>query len=346
MSLTQPPPPANRLVRRVDVPLIAGLVLVGVVLGLGGGLLLGGLVTGGRGSITATSAMNDGVIPISQAGTYSYSLTWPDCKKPTNAFWLENESGVHEPPLRLPDYARQVLPPNGSKGAVTGEVYLAPDNWKGALRYLGEIQECAWSVTLTGSSVGTSDVQAWATIWAAAATAAATFAVAVVAFFTLRANSQLVTETGEAVKAATREANASERLAQEAERDRELNWQPLIRYADDQGVAKLFNDGRGPAYRAFVAQRYPPNGGDVLSSSLMSVGAGKYGLVRATPPVAKPPRYLLPPDVEWAAYCEDQFGNRYQFLDKGERPEVWHGENEPQDKPKPMWLESWRYATT
>jgi hypothetical protein len=116
-------------------------------------------------SIQAASNINGGLIAVSQAATYNYSLTWPECKNPNspgttstpwfglNTYRLVSDTGTTDN-IALPE--SDGTQPNASTSPVTGQLYLTPGNWSGALLVvfpnLPVITEpCGWSLTLTPS---------------------------------------------------------------------------------------------------------------------------------------------------------------------------------------------------
>lgn len=50
---------------------------------------------------------------------------------------------------------------------------------------------------------------------------------------------------------------------------------------------------------------------------------------------------VVPEGTAWALFCEDQFDNRYRFLDKGARPDVFHPGD---DLSAFVWLRVWQFA--
>jgi hypothetical protein len=206
----------------------------------------------------------------------------------------------------------------------------------------------------------------------------ATIALAAVAGLALIANAYQAWQTRRAVKAelaateavvaqtaavlrqaaaSENQAKASQVLAEEAQRNRELDWQPLLRFAFVQGEQvspspfvwpqpSLFNDGRGPAYRCVVARKGQDEDGRevVYIGAPVAVGAGQSHAAPNAQKVerTKTPNYVLPIANEWAVYCEDQFGIKYRFLDKGARPDTYR---EGDDKANSQWVDIlWRLA--
>ena len=141
-------------------------------------------------------------------------------------------------------------------------------------------------------------------------------------------------------QASADQAKASQMLAAEAQRTRELEWQPLLVYTPGTptNVDSLANTGRGPAYRTVVAYRDRQ-----FSISRPPVILGVANKIHpATFPVAGISlSSILPGDAMWAAFCEDHFGNKYRFLDKGAPPDVWRPGEEQSTV---MWLQVWRLA--
>jgi hypothetical protein len=127
-----------------------------------------------------------------------------------------------------------------------------------------------------------------------------------------------------AVTASLRQAEASERLAAEAQRTRELEWEPLLTFIPAGPVepARVRNDGRGPAYRVVVCIR--SDGYAHFSAPPVSIGPGSKrspgSLYNSSPLAAEG---LIPHGSGWVIFCEDHFGNRYKFRDKGMQPEVF-----------------------
>jgi hypothetical protein len=104
----------------------------------------------------------------------------------------------------------------------------------------------------------------------------------------------------------------------------------------------IWNTGRGPGYRVVVADgRDKPT---MHVSQLIPVGAGPSqneidaftGIDYNDWPSGK-----LPDGAEWGVFCEDQFRNRFRFLDKGEPPDICHPEDE---QSVVAWLRVWRLA--
>jgi hypothetical protein len=148
------------------------------------------------------------------------------------------------------------------------------------------------------------------------------------------------TATEEQAKASADQAKASQMLAEEAQRTRELEWQPLLVFTPETPVLRnqLTNTGRGPAYRSVVVCRYP--GSTVVSRPPISLGANS-DIHAPMYPAERLLSGVLPENANWAAYCEEQFGNKYRFLDKGARPDVWRvGE----EQSPIQWLHVWRLA--
>ena len=189
------------------------------------------------------------------------------------------------------------------------------------------------------------DAVTWATI-ALAVVAGLAFAVNVWQAFQTRKTIEAATvatvaagrqaKASEAVaEASVRQAAASEKLAEEAQRNREIEWQPLLNYADN----RLWNTGRGHAYRTVLAIH--SGGTGIAVTAPVPVGAtssndlGKW-IVHAVVSGG-----VLPDNAVWALFCEDQFDNKYRFLDKGARPEVCKPDDEQSVVP---WLQVWRLA--
>ena len=172
-------------------------------------------------------------------------------------------------------------------------------------------------------------------------TAIATGVLGIVAAIALGANIYQARQTRRAVDAASteakaveaqtktllRQAKASETLAEEAQRSRDLEWQPLLRWEGPMPDALLYgpverglrNEGRGPAFRAAFAWR---SGDKLLVSPEASIGSsGIRDVIKWSSSPAD--TRMLPTDANWAAVCEDHFGNRYRFLDSGARPDIW-----------------------
>jgi hypothetical protein len=136
-----------------------------------------------------------------------------------------------------------------------------------------------------------------------------------------------------------RQAKATEMLAEEAEGTRKIEWQPLLNW--DHQAGRIWNTGRGHAYRVIVADGR--NRSELAVSQSIPVGASSSNAPPATgwlrPHVAR--TVILPDHAEWGVFCEDQFGNQYRFLDKGARPDVWRvGE----ERSTIMWLQVWWLA--
>ena len=148
------------------------------------------------------------------------------------------------------------------------------------------------------------------------------------------------TATEGQVMASAAQANASQMLAEEARQSRELEWQPLLVFTPEtyERRNQLTNTGRGPAYRSVVVFR--KGNASAVSRPPISLGANS----DIQPPMYPADRLLsgvLPHGTTWAAYCEDQFGNKYRFLDKGARPDVWRPGEEQSTV---QWLQVWRLA--
>jgi hypothetical protein len=148
----------------------------------------------------------------------------------------------------------------------------------------------------------------------------------------------------ESVAAASlRQAEASEKLAEEAQRDRELDWQPLLTYSpsneSQDGLNRITNQGRGPAYETCVITR----AGDrvTISTPRVSIGGGTSYVVARVHDWENPPvTGALPANAAWALYCEDQFGIKYQFLDKGARPVRLR----PGEEVTRLWVDVWAHS--
>jgi hypothetical protein len=135
--------------------------------------------------------------------------------------------------------------------------------------------------------------------------------------------------------ASVRQAEASERLAEEAQRTREIEWQPLLDY---DRISEISNTGRGHAYRAVLV--FPDGDGLVVTRPPFLIGATSQSKVGYAVGV-KNPGGVLPDGADWGLFCEDQFGNMYRFLDVGARPEVCRPDD---DHSVVSWLMAWRLA--
>jgi hypothetical protein len=145
--------------------------------------------------------------------------------------------------------------------------------------------------------------------------------------------------TEQQASASQEQARVSQRLAKHAQTSLELEWQPLLVYArigeTDDPRPLLENNGRGPAYRSVAIVR---DRAILRASKPVSLGAGEQHRVPELYNLGNPGGFI-PDGAAWGAFCEDQFGSRYRFLEGGTRPEVWHpGEEES----TVVWLKAWR----
>jgi hypothetical protein len=103
------------------------------------------------GQISGTSGTNGGVIPISQSGTYNYSLTItppppPPCVSNQGTIQIPCQGPVDCSGFTLTLTSGDTIDTlNGS-----GSLYFAAGNWTGALEGGGS-PDCQWAVTLTPS---------------------------------------------------------------------------------------------------------------------------------------------------------------------------------------------------
>jgi len=195
----------------------------------------------------------------------------------------------------------------------------------------------------------------------------ATIALAVVAGLAFLVNVWLAVENRKSIDtatkatvAATRQAEASEKVAvatdqlvKETQRNRELEWQPLLRYEDtgslpgnfggmqnlDGTTSMLANTGRGPAFKSVLVWR--ARDGLLALSSQVSIGAGSKHFIGGTNHEITDANTLIPREAQWAAFCEDQFGIKYRFLDDGSQPDTLR----PEDNQSVVgWALVWTFA--
>jgi hypothetical protein len=183
------------------------------------------------------------------------------------------------------------------------------------------------------------------------ATAVGTIALALAAGAAYRQNVRLVNvtrdaaiATRDAARAATKEAQATAELVEEARRDRELNWQPVLTIVQRVRAPGAYpeysvkNTGRGPAYSTVVAWKRRGPSEITVSVASVAVGPGEEKVVIPSGNDLQAGG-VLPDDASWAVYCEDQFRIRYRFGETGGRPDVWKPE-----QAEPQWLSVWRIA--
>jgi hypothetical protein len=106
-------------------------------LGFLGGLFLVAFVAAACGEIDGSSSTNGGIVPISQSGTYAYTVT---ITAPSSVPASQCSGLI----LGLADGNV-----NNTLNA-TGSLYFAAGNWTGTLSGGGSV-ECEWTLTLTPS---------------------------------------------------------------------------------------------------------------------------------------------------------------------------------------------------
>ena len=150
----------------------------------------------------------------------------------------------------------------------------------------------------------------------------AALAFAVTVWQTIESRKSIETAT-KATEAAVRQAIATEKLLDETLVNRELDWRPMLVWVRRHG--NIWNTGRGPGYRVVVADgRDKPT---MHVSQPIPVGAGpSQNEIDAFTWIDYNdwPSGKLPDGAEWGVFCEDQFRNRFRFLDKGEPPDICH----------------------
>ncbi len=121
--------------------------------------------------------------------------------------------------------------------------------------------------------------------------------------------------------ASARQAEATEKLVEEQQRTRGIEWQPLL---NNEGKGTIWNTGRGHAYRTVLVVQAIH--GLAVSRPPFLVGAQSHNTI---PPLVgvEDPGGVIPDDADWGIFCLDQFGNRYRFLDRGQPPDAYESED-------------------
>jgi hypothetical protein len=201
-----------------------------------------------------------------------------------------------------------------------------------------------------GAAVDTNQVTADATVALAVVGAGALIANAVVAVFTLRAaraTQRSASATEEAAKAthdeaeATKqEAAASLQVVEEMPADRELTFRPFLSWVLD-GTINASNNGRGPALNSVFCGLRDDGTWLTTLPRLIDFGpgdhipSGAYSMLMSELTSEAPPTPSFSFPVRKLAFCEDQLGNRYRFIQGSVKPDVWKP-----GRPKPDWV-SW-----
>jgi len=170
----------------------------------------------------------------------------------------------------------------------------------------------------------------------------------VVAWFTLkaaRATQRSAAATEEAAKATRDEAEATKQEAaaslqvvEEMRADRELTLRPFLSWEVD-GAIQASNNGRGPALNAVFCGLRDDGMWLTTLPRLIDFGAGDhipsgaYSMLMSELKSEPPPRPTANFPVRKQAFCEDQLGNRYRFIQGAVKPDVWKP-----TQPKPDWV--------
>jgi hypothetical protein len=121
-------------------------------LGIVVGLFLVSFVTSACGQLDGSSSTNGGIVPISQSGTYNYTVT---ITPPSPPPCPTNDGTIQIPCLQEPiDCTGLTLALTSGDTTenlnTSGSLYFAAGNWTGTLQGGGS-PECQWTVTLTPS---------------------------------------------------------------------------------------------------------------------------------------------------------------------------------------------------
>lgn len=106
------------------------------------GLCVVALVTVACGAVSGSSSSNGGVVPISQSGTYSYTVT---ITSPTPGVSNQGPGDCSGFTLTLTNEGGTI-----ETLAAGGRLYFTAGNWTGALNGSGSTG-CQWAVNLTPS---------------------------------------------------------------------------------------------------------------------------------------------------------------------------------------------------
>ena len=200
---------------------------------------------------------------------------------------------------------------------------------------------------LLSTFVPTSNVSAFAAVLSGLAA----LALAILTAFLLVLNQRLIAATFRMARAtaaeavATKdEAAASLQVVEEMRADRELTFRPFLSWVLD-GTINASNNGRGPALNAvFCGLR--DDGLSVEKPWLTTlprlidfgpgdrIPSGAYSMLMSKLESEPPPKPTANFPVRKLAFCEDQLGNRYRFIQGAVKPDVWKP-----GQPKPDWVE-------
>lgn len=186
--------------------------------------------------------------------------------------------------------------------------------------------------------------------------AVATLALAGFTGWLAKRTHDLAVEAQTATRAAGRQADATQALAEEAQRDRELLWQPILSAKREAVTTSadsyiehdvtISNVGSGPAINVIYAGRKGDDTAWCFIRGIQVRGGGDYRIPSTgTASEALQARLFAAPAGETGRplrvlICSDIFGNRYRFTDD-ERIEVSrHGDHAPPD-----WALVWRFGS-
>jgi hypothetical protein len=181
--------------------------------------------------------------------------------------------------------------------------------------------------------------------FAAVLSGLAALALAVLTAFLLVLNQRLIAANFRMARAtvaeavATKdEAAASLQVVEEMRADRELTFRPFLSWEVD-GAIQASNNGRGPALNAVFCGLRADETWVTTLPRLIDFGpgdhipSGAYSMLMSELESEPPPRPTVKFPVRKLAFCEDQLGNRYCFIQGSVKPDVWKPA-----QPKPDWV--------